>query len=270
MSTFRGILGSRGIIEDEHELDAFNTDWTRKWKGNSKLVVRPGTTEETAEVLKYCNMRKLAVVPQGGKTGLVGGNVPVFDEVILQTGRMNKILGFDESYGILSAEAGCILSDCQDYTKNVNYEVPLDLGAKGTCMIGGNLATNAGGIKYIRHNSMHANCVGLKAVLPDGRILDNMTVLRKDNTGYDLKHLFIGSEGTLGIITECAILCPPLLTNRNLALLTCRNWDGVLNVLKTAKSELSDLIQAIEVIDTPSVQLVLDEFKDQAVLPFSQ
>ena len=124
------------------------------------------------------------------------------------------------------------------------------------------MATNAGGIKYIRHNSMHANTVGLKAVLPDGRILDNMTTLRKDNTGYDLKHLFIGSEGTLGIITECAILCPPLLTNRNLALLTCNNWDSVLNVLKTAKTELSDLIQAIEVIDTPSVQLVLDEFKD--------
>ena len=124
-------------------------------------------------------------------------------------------------------------------------------------MIGGNLATNAGGIKFIRHNSMHANCVGLKAVLPDGRILDNMTTLRKDNTGYDLKHLFIGSEGTLGIITECALLCPPLLTNRNLAMLSCKSFDCVLNILKTAKSELSDLIQAIEVIDSYSVDTVL-------------
>ena len=129
-------------------------------------------------------------------------------------------------------------------------------------MIGGNLATNAGGIKFIRHNSMHANCVGLKAVLPDGRILDNMTTLRKDNTGYDLKHLFIGSEGTLGIITECAILCPPLLTNRNLAMVACKSFDDVLNILKIAKTELSDLLQAIEVLDHPSVQLVLDRFKD--------
>ena len=95
-------------------------------------------------------------------------------------------------------------------------------------MIGGNLATNAGGIKFIRHNSMHANCVGLKAVLPDGRILDNMTTLRKDNTGYDLKHLFIGSEGTLGIITECAMLCPPLLPNRSLAMMACKSWNDVL------------------------------------------
>ena len=102
-------------------------------------------------------------------------------------------------------------------------------------MIGGNLATNAGGIKFVRHNSMHANCVGLKAVLADGRILDNMTTLRKDNTGYDLKHLFIGSEGTLGIITECALLCPPLLTNKNLAMVTCSNWDAVLTILKTTK-----------------------------------
>ena len=129
-------------------------------------------------------------------------------------------------------------------------------------MIGGNLATNAGGIKFIRHNSMHANCVGLKAVLPDGRILDNMTTLRKDNTGYDLKHLFIGSEGTLGIITECALLCPPLLTNRNLAMVACKSFDDVLNILKIAKTELSDLLQAIEVLDHPSVQLVLDRFKD--------
>ena len=110
---------------------------------------------------------------------------------------MNRIIGFDESYGIVSAEAGCILSDVQDYAKIRGYEVPIDLGAKGSCFIGGNLATNAGGIKFIRHNSMHANVVGLKAVLANGTILDNMTTLRKDNTGTDLKHLFIGSEGTL-------------------------------------------------------------------------
>ena len=126
-------------------------------------------------------------------------------------------------------------------------------------MIGGNLATNAGGIKFIKHNSMHANCVGLKAVLPDGRILDNMTTLRKDNTGYDLKHLFIGSEGTLGIITECALLCPPMLNNRHLAMLACDSWSGVLDVLKTAKSELSDLLQAIEVMDSVSMESVTSQ-----------
>ena len=161
------------------------------------MMLKPQSTGDVSKILTYCNQRKLAVVPQGGRTGLVGGSVPVHDEVILNTQRMNRIIGFDESYGIVSAEAGCILSDVQDYAKIRGYEVPIDLGAKGSCFIGGNLATNAGGIKFIRHNSLHANCVGLKAVLANGTILDNMTTLRKDNTGTDLKHLFIGSEGTL-------------------------------------------------------------------------
>ena len=125
---------------------------------------------------------------------------------------MNKILGFDKAYGILSAQAGCILQDLQSYSADRKFDFPIDLGAKGSCQIGGNLATNAGGINFIKHNSLHANCIGLKAVLPNGDILDNMTTLRKDNTGYDLKQLCIGSEGTLGVITECALLCPLRLT----------------------------------------------------------
>jgi D-2-hydroxyglutarate dehydrogenase len=127
----------------------------------------------------------------------VGGSNPVFDEIILNMARMNKIIDFDESYGILTCEAGCILQDLQNYLKDRGYIMPLDLGAKGSCQIGGNLATNAGGINFVRYNSLHANCVGLKAVLANGKILDNITNLRKDNTGYDLKHLFIGAEGTL-------------------------------------------------------------------------
>ena len=160
-------------------------------------------------VLQYCNQNLIAVVPQGGNTGLVAGSVPVFDEVILSTTKMNRILAFDDTYGIVSTEAGVILKDLQKSMNEIGFSMPLDLGAKGTCQIGGNLSTNAGGINFIRYNSMHANCIGLKVVLSSGQILDNMTTLRKDNTGYDLKHLFIGAEGTLGVITECAILCPP-------------------------------------------------------------
>ena len=138
---------------------------------------------------------------------------------------MNRIIGFDESYGIVSAEAGCILSDVQDYAKVRGYEVPLDLGAKGSCFIGGNLATNAGGIKFIRHNSLHANCVGLTTVLADGTVLDNMTTLRKDNTGTDLKHLFIGSEGTLvgpAFYWACPLpICDFSLRNCRLLMTAC-------------------------------------------------
>ena len=176
-------------------------------------------------------------------------------------GRMNQIKGFDDFYGVLSAEAGCILQDLQNYAIERNYEVPLDLGAKGSCMIGGNLATNAGGIKLIKHNSLHANTIGLKAVLADGTILDNMTTVRKDNTGYDLKHLFIGSEGTLGIITECSLLCPPLPKARNLAMVGCGKFDDVLQILKVAKAELGDSMQAFECMDRASMEVTLEQFK---------
>lgn len=150
-------------------------------------------------------------------------------------GNMSKIISFDESYGIITAQAGAILGDMQDYLHEIGYTMPLDLGAKGSCQIGGNLSTNAGGIHFIRHNSLHANCIGLKAVLPNGEILDNITTLRKDNTGYDLKHLFIGAEGTLGVITECAILCPPKPKFKQLAILACNSFEDVVSVLKMAK-----------------------------------
>jgi D-2-hydroxyglutarate dehydrogenase len=125
-------------------------------------------------------------------------------------------------------------------------------------MIGGNLATNAGGINFIKHNSLHANCIGLKAVLPNGDILDNMTTLRKDNTGYDLKHLFIGAEGTLGVITECAILCGPLAKHKNLLLVSCKSFNDVLLILNKAKTELGDVLRAFEFMDSQSVKVVLD------------
>lgn len=225
---FRDILGESGVVTDQDDLVPHNTAWDKKFKGNSGLMLRPETSEQVSQCLKHCNDRMLAVVPQAGNTGLVGGSVPVHDEVILSTSRMNKILDFDESYGIISSEAGVILRNLQNHAEERGYEVPLDLGAKDSCQIGGNLANNAGGLKVIRQNSLHANTIGLKAVLPNGTILDNMTTLRKDNTGYDLKHLFIGSEGTLGLITECAILCPPHATKKNLALVSLNSFEAVL------------------------------------------
>lgn len=217
----------------------------------------PQTTEEVAAVLKYCNDNKIAIVPQGGNTGLVGGSQPIFDEVILSMNKMDKIIGFDESYGIVTTESGVVLENLQNYLKDIGYCMPLDLGAKGSCQIGGNLSTNAGGIHFIRHNSLHANCIGLKAVLASGEILDNITTLRKDNTGYDLKHLFIGAEGTLGVITECAILCPPEPKSRQLAIVACETFDDVQTILKKAKIELSDILQACEFMDRSSMEAVV-------------
>jgi len=257
------------MITDGDDLESHNTDWTKKFKGRSPLLLRPQTNEEVSQCLKHCNDRKLAVVPQAGNTNLVGGAVPVHDEVIINTSRMNRILGFEESYGIISSEAGVILRNLHNYAIERGYEVPLDLGAKDSCQIGGNLANNAGGLKVIRHNSIHANTIGLKAVLPDGTILDNMTTLRKDNTGYDLKHLFIGSEGTLGIITECAMLCPPNPNKKHVAMVTVNSFENVLKLLHKTKQQLSDILYAFEVMDDISMQLVMSEDAN-AVYPFSK
>lgn len=258
MSVFKDIVGAQGMVTDADDLEAHNYDWTKKFKGSSSLMLRPKTSEEVSQCLKHCHDRLLAVVPQAGNTNLVGGSVPVHDEVIINTSRMNQILGFDESYGIVSSEAGVILRNLHNYTRERGYEVPLDLGAKDSCQIGGNLANNAGGLKVIRHNSIHANTIGLKAVLPDGTILDNMTTLRKDNTGYDIKHLFIGSEGTLGMITECSMLCPPYPTKKNIAMVTVSTFDDVLKLLHKTKALLGDILYAFEVMDEESMRLVME------------
>lgn len=162
-----------------------------------------------SEILKYCNSRKLAVVPQGGNTGLVGGSVPVHDEIVISMANMNKIVEFDKNSGIVRAEAGVILENLATYAEDLGYIVPLDLGAKGSCFIGGNISTNAGGSRYIRYGTLHGSVTGLEAVLPNGDILNSMQSMRKDNTGYDTKQLFIGAEGTLGIVTQVAIMLAP-------------------------------------------------------------
>lgn len=255
---FKTILKGNQVITDEDDIKPHNSDWTNIYTGNSKLMLKPNSDEEVSQILKYCNTNKIALVPQGGNTGLVGGSQPIFDEVILNMSNMNKIVNFDESYGIITAQSGAILGDMHEYLSDLGYAMPLDLGAKGSCQIGGNLSTNAGGINFIKHNSLHANCIGLKVVLPTGEILDNITTLRKDNTGYDLKHLFIGAEGTLGVITETAILCPPLPKSKQLAIVGCNSFEDVIEILKKAKVELSDVLQAIEFMDRDSVEVVMN------------
>eukprot|EP00878_Enallax_costatus_P022280 GHUV01023625.1.p1 GENE.GHUV01023625.1~~GHUV01023625.1.p1 ORF type:complete len:250 (+),score=41.15 GHUV01023625.1:583-1332(+) len=145
---FTSILGERGVVDGESALEPMNRDWMGKYVGQSKLALKPSTTEEVSQVLAYCSLRRLAVVPQGGNTGLVGGSVPVFDEIVLNMSSMNKILSFDEVSGVLVAQAGCILQTLDDYVSQRGHIMPLDLGAKGSCQIGGNLSTNAGERKH--------------------------------------------------------------------------------------------------------------------------
>ena len=231
------------------DLEAYNCDWMRKYRGHTRLVVKPKTTEEVSKVLEYCNDNMLAIVPQGGNSGLVGGSVPVFDEIVVSTGRMNNIRSFDDVSGILVVDAGCILEVVDNFLAGKDHIFPLDLGAKGSCHIGGNVATNAGGLRLLRYGSLHGNVLGIEAVLPDGTIVDDLSTLRKNNTGYDLKQLFIGGEGTIGLITAVSVVCPQRSKAINVAYFGLESFEKVQLAYREAKSQLSEILSAFELMD---------------------
>ncbi|MCJ1375241.1 hypothetical protein MMC20_006475 [Loxospora ochrophaea] len=262
VSHFKNLLGSDSAVIDgvsadaTDDLEPFNSDWMRKYRGHAKLVVKPGSTDEVSKILKYCNENMLAVVPQGGNSGLVGGSVPVFDEIVISTSRMNKIRSFDEVSGTLVVDAGCILEVVDHFLAEKNHIFPLDLGAKGSCQIGGNVATNAGGLRLLRYGSLHGNVLGIEAVLPDGTVVDDLSKLRKNNTGYDIKQLFIGGEGTIGMITGVSINCPQRSSAVNVAFFGLESFEKVQLAFREAKSQLSEILSAFELMDGHSQDLV--------------
>jgi FAD/FMN-containing dehydrogenase len=255
---FRSILSDTRVVQDEDTLRVRNTDWTKQFQGRSKILLQPSTSGQVAEILQYCQREKLAVVPQAGRTGLVGGSIPLEEEIILSTEKLNLIHDLNAYTGILRCQAGCILADLQTYCADRDHLVPVDLGSKGSCQIGGNLSTNAGGQYYYRYGSLAANVLGLEVVLPDGRIL-NLNYQHsnlKDNTGYKLHQLFLGAEGTLGVVTGVAMLCPRMPRSRQAVFLACDRYEDVLQVLQTAKSELGEILAALEWMDQKAVELV--------------
>ena len=160
---FASIVGGSNVITDEGSLETYNLDWMRKYRGRSKLALRPGSTAEVSSVLAHCHARRIPLVPQGGNTGLVGGSVPVGEEVVLSLSGMSAVLALDEHAGNLVCEAGCVLETLQEHVAARGYTMPIDLGAKGSCQIGGNVATNAGGLRFLRYGSLHGSVLGLEA-----------------------------------------------------------------------------------------------------------
>ncbi|CAR21245.1 D-lactate dehydrogenase [Lachancea thermotolerans CBS 6340] len=264
LSFFRSILSDSEILQAkaDEDLALFNEDWMRKYKGQSQLVLRPKSVNQVSQILKYCNEQKLAVVPQGGNTGLVGGSVPVFDEIVLSLTQLNKIRDFDPVSGILKCDAGVILENADSFLAEHGYIFPMDLGAKGSCHVGGIVATNAGGLRLLRYGSLHGTVLGLEVVLPNGEILDSMNALRKDNTGYDLKQMFIGSEGTIGVITGVSILTPPRPKAFNVSFLGVESYEAVQKTFVQAKQELSEILSAFEFMDLNSQRLTKEHLKD--------
>lgn len=251
---FENLLGKDRLLTDPDECDAYNVDWGKIVKGCSRVVARPKTTEEVSAILRYCNDNRLAVCPQSGRTGLVWGSVPVFDEIVLSMGLMNHIIEVDKVSNTLVCQAGCVLEALETHlNESAKLIMPLDLGAKGSCQIGGCVSTNAGGLRLMRYGNLHGNVLGLEAVKANGEIIDCLNTLKKDNTGYHLKHLFIGSEGTLGVVTKVAIQCPPLPNALSVVLLGLNNFDNVLKAFELAKCELAEILSACEMMDHAAI-----------------
>ncbi|CAM0137888.1 D-2-hydroxyglutarate dehydrogenase, mitochondrial [Umbelopsis sp. WA50703] len=257
---FRSVLPESNVLEtskcSEETILGYVSDWYNLYRGSSSVVLLPRNTEQVQSILKYCNDQHIAVVPQSGNTSASGGSVPVFDEIVVSTKMMEEIRSFDPLSGALVCDAGCNLEKLDKYLADYGYQIPLDLPAKHLCRIGGNASTNAGGIRQMRFGNLHGSIMGLEVVLPDGTVLDNLSTMKKDNTGYHLKNLFIGSEGTLGYITAVSIQAARIRPAVNVLMLAFPSYEHVVQAYDYCKKRLSETISAFEVLDQDSIRCV--------------
>ncbi|MFO0299183.1 MAG: FAD-binding oxidoreductase, partial [Pseudomonadota bacterium] len=211
LEALAGIVGPAQVLRDG-DLSAYEADWRKRWRGRALAVVRPGSTAEVAAVVRACAAHGTTIVPQGGNTGLVGGGVPDASgtQVLLSLQRLNRVRSLDAANLTLTVESGCVLQAAQQAAAAAGLLLPLSLAAEGSCTVGGNLATNAGGTQVLRWGNARELCLGLEVVTAAGDVWDGLTGLRKDNTGYDLRDLFVGAEGTLGVITAATMKLYPL------------------------------------------------------------
>ncbi len=261
LAALHGSVGE-AHVSTEGDLSAWELDWRRRWRGKAGAVVRPGSTDEVAAVVRACAAHGVSIVPQGGNTGLVGGGVPDTSgaQVLLSMQRMNRVRAIDAENLTLTAEAGCVLQQVQEAAAAQALLFPLSLAAEGSCTIGGNLATNAGGTQVLRFGNTRDLCLGLEVVTPQGAIWSGLSGLRKDNTGYDLRGLMIGSEGTLGVITAATLKLYPQPAAVTTALAACATLADALALLGLARSRLGAGLTGFEVMNRFSLELVARHF----------
>jgi FAD/FMN-containing dehydrogenase len=265
LDALRERLGEAGLLVGG-DLAAYETDWRKRYPGRAVAVARPASTDEVAAVLKLCHAHRVAVVPQGGNTGLVGGSTPDDSgrQLVLSLARMKRVRGLDVANASLTADAGCVLADVQAAAEAAGLLFPLSLAAEGSCTLGGNLATNAGGTQVLRYGNARELCLGLEVVTAAGEVWHGLSGLRKDNTGYDLRDLFIGSEGTLGVITAATMKLYPLPRERLTALAACDSLDDAVALLRLARERAGDALTGFEVMNQASLALVARELPQLA------
>jgi len=265
----KSIVGPKGWTTDPAVLESCAREWRGVVSGSTPIVVSPASTAEVSAVIRACADAGVAVVPQGGNTGMCAGAVP--DEsgtqIVLSLARMNRIRQVDADNFSMEVEAGCILQKVQEAASDVNRLFALSLGAEGSCQIGGNLSTNAGGVNVVRYGTARAQTMGIEAVLADGTVINSLRSLRKDTAGYDLKQLFIGSEGTLGIITAATLKLFPAPGVISTALITIETPGAAVRLLASLRSELGDSIEAFELVSDFVFGLVTT-YQPDLTLPF--
>ncbi len=266
----RALVGASFVLTDESELGSYLTDQRRRFTGKALAIVRPGSLEEVAAIVRLCNEYRVPLVPQGGNTGLVLGSVP--DQsgtaIVLSLTRLNRIRQIDPVNNTMTVEAGCILAHIQEAAEKAERLFPLSLAAEGSCTIGGNLSTNAGGTAVLRYGTTRELCLGLEVVTAQGEIWNGLRGLRKDNTGYDLRDLYIGAEGTLGLITAATIKLFPQPRARLTALAALRTPDDALRLFTLAQQYCGAVLTGFELMSALCMDLVGKHFP-QLQLPFA-
>ena len=257
IDSLRAVVGAGHVLTDAADVAPFVTDWRGRYSGSALAIVSPGGTPEVAEVVRLCAGAGVAIVPQGGNTGLCGGATPTRGEVVVRMARLNRVRAIDVANNTITVEAGCTLAAVQETARATDRLFPLSLAAEGTATIGGNLSTNAGGVQVLRYGNARELCLGLEVVLPDGRVWNGLRGLRKDNTGYDLKHLFIGAEGTLGLITAAVLKMYARPRQVATAWATVPSPAAAVALLTRLRGRIGGRITAFELVGRPPLELVL-------------
>jgi len=268
LPALRTIVGDAYVLTDG-DLTGYELDWRKRERGKALAVVRPASTAQVAQVVQACAAAGVSIVPQGGNTGMVVGSTPDASgtQVVLSLTRMNAVRALDGGNLTITVEAGCVLQNLQEVCEKAGFLFPLSLASEGSCTIGGNLSTNAGGTQVVRYGNTRELCLGLEVVTAQGEVWSGLTGLRKDNTGYDLRHLFIGSEGTLGVITAATMKLYPLPKSQLTAMAAVPSLEAAVQLLGLAHEHLSAGLTGFEVMGQFALKLVVKHFPQQRV-PF--
>jgi len=260
----QAIVGPAGLITSPLEIAPYATDWRKRYLGKPAAVVRPASTAEVAGVVRACADSRTAIVPQGGNTGLCGAATPDSSgsQIVLNLSRMNRVRAIDTRNNTMTVDAGCVLAKLQNTAEEAGRLFPLSLAAEGSCEIGGNLSTNAGGTAVLRYGNARELVLGLEVVLPSGEVWEGLRGLRKDNTGYDLKQLFIGAEGTLGVITAAVLKLFPLPKSHATAVVALQSPEKALALLERALEACGERLTGFELFSDFCLSLVLKHFRD--------